>query len=84
MGLIILIVVGAILGWLASIVMRADDKQGILLNVAVGVAGALAVGVATNNGSILGGISASGLLFSFGGTLVLLAIVNVFRRRALR
>ena len=35
MGIIILIVVGGILGWLASIVMRTDGQQGILLNVVV-------------------------------------------------
>lgn len=84
MGLIILIVVGATLGWLASIVMRTDDRQGILMNVAVGIAGALVAGAVTNQGSILGGISASALLLSFAGTLTLLAVVNLFRRGALR
>ena len=84
MGLIILIVVGAILGWLASIVMRTDDRQGILLNVAVGISGALVAGAVTNHGSILSGISATALLLSFAGTLVLLALVNLFRRGALR
>lgn len=84
MGLIILIVVGGILGWLASIITRADDRQGILLNIAVGVAGALVAGALTNNGSILAGISATSLLLSFVGTLVLLTLVNLFRRKALR
>lgn len=41
MGLIILLVVGGLIGWLASIVMRTDGQQGILLNVVVGIVGAL-------------------------------------------
>ena len=40
MNLIIWLIVGGILGWLASIVMRRDAQQGILLNVVVGIVGA--------------------------------------------
>ena len=42
MNIIILLVVGGVLGWLASIVMRTDGQQGIFLNVVVGIVGALA------------------------------------------
>lgn len=82
MGLIILIVVGAILGWLASIITRAEDRQGILLNVGAGVIGALLAGIATNGSSILLGISAIALFASFAGAVVLLAVVFAVRRRA--
>jgi uncharacterized membrane protein YeaQ/YmgE (transglycosylase-associated protein family) len=41
MGLIVLLIVGGILGWLASIVMRTDGQQGIFLNMVVGIVGAL-------------------------------------------
>ncbi len=41
MGLIIALIVGGIIGWLASIVMRTDAQQGIILNVVVGVIGSL-------------------------------------------
>ena len=81
MGLILLIVVGGILGWLASIVVRADDRQGILLNVSVGIAGALVAGLVSNSGSILGGLSALALLVSFVGALALLALLNLYRSR---
>ena len=57
MGIIILIVVGGILGWLASIVMRTDGQQGILLNVVVGIVGAL-----------LGGFLLAPL-FNYGGSI---------------
>lgn len=89
MGLIILIIVGGILGWLASIVMRTDGQQGILLNVVVGIIGALLAGFILNpligGGNIMSGdFSASSLLVSFLGAVVLLAIVNLFRRRSIR
>ena len=89
MGLIILIIVGGILGWLASIVMRTDGQQGILLNVVVGIVGALLAGFLLNpligGGNVMNGdFSASSLLVSFLGAVVLLAIVNLFRRGAVR
>ena len=89
MGLIILIIVGGILGWLASIVMRTDGQQGIFLNVVVGIVGALLAGFILNpllgGGNIMAGdFSASSLLVSFVGAVVLLAIVNLVRRGAVR
>ena len=89
MGLIILVIVGGILGWLASIVMRTDGQQGIFLNVIVGIVGALLAGFILNpllgGGNIMAGdFSASSLLVSFIGAVVLLAIVNLVRRGAVR
>jgi len=89
MGLIILIIVGGILGWLASMVMRTDGQQGIFLNIVVGIVGALLAGFLLNpligGGNIMAGdFSASSLLVSFLGAVVLLAIVNLFRRGAVR
>jgi uncharacterized membrane protein YeaQ/YmgE (transglycosylase-associated protein family) len=89
MGLIILIVVGGILGWLASLVMRTDGQQGIILNVVVGIVGALLAGFLLNpligGGNIMSGdLSMSSLLVSFLGAVVLLAIVNLFRRGSVR
>ena len=89
MGLIILIIVGGILGWLASIVMRTDGQQGILLNVVVGIVGALLAGFILNpmigGGNIMNGdLSGSSLLVSFLGAVVLLAIVNLVRRGSMR
>ena len=89
MGIIILIIVGGILGWLASIVMRTDAQQGVLLNVVVGIVGALLAGLLLNpligGGSITqGDFSVSSLLVSFLGAVVLLAIVNLVRRGSVR
>jgi uncharacterized membrane protein YeaQ/YmgE (transglycosylase-associated protein family) len=85
MNFIIWIVVGGILGWLASLVMRTDAQQGILLNVVVGIIGALLggwllaplFGTGTINQN---DFSISSLLVSFLGAVVLLAIVNLLRR----
>ena len=92
MGLIILLVVGGLLGWLASIVMRTDAQQGIFLNIVVGIVGALLAGYLisplvgippiTSDGRSFGSIGS--LLVSFGGAVVLLAIVNLVRRGRVR
>ena len=86
MNLIIWLVVGGILGWLASIVMKTDGQQGVFLNVIVGIVGALLAGFVIapmfGTGTINSNdFSISGLIVSFIGALVLLAIVNLFRRR---
>ncbi len=88
MGLIILLIVGGILGWLASIVMRTDAQQGVFLNIVVGIVGALLGGFLlaplVGGGSITAGISAGTLIVSFLGALILLAIVNLVRRGSVR
>ena len=83
------LIFGALVGWLASIVMRTDGQQGILLNVVVGIIGALLAGLLLNplfgGGNIMNGdYSASALLVSFLGAVILLAIVNLFRRGSMR
>lgn len=85
MGLLILLIVGGILGWLASMVMRTDAQQGLILNIVVGIVGAMLggflLGPLLNAPSIMSGdISAMTLLVSFLGALILLAIVNLFTR----
>jgi uncharacterized membrane protein YeaQ/YmgE (transglycosylase-associated protein family) len=82
---IIIIIVGGILGWLASIVMRTDAQQGILMNVVVGIVGAILGGLVLapliGGGSITqGDFSISSLLVSLLGAIILLAIVNMVRR----
>ena len=89
MNLIIWLVVGGLLGWIASLVMRTDGQQGILLNVVVGIVGALIAGFVIapmlGTGTInTNDFSMSGLLVSFVGALILLAIVNLVRRGTAR
>ena len=89
MNFIIWLIVGGVIGWLASMVMRTNDQQGMFLNVVVGIVGAMLggwlisplVGVGTINQS---NFSLPGLVVSFVGAALLLAIVNLFRRGTAR
>ena len=89
MGLIILLVVGGLLGWVASMIMRTDGQQGVFLNVVVGIVGAMLAGFFINpligGGNIMNGsLSVSSILVSLLGAVVLLAIVNMIRRGTAR
>ncbi|WP_380875889.1 transglycosylase [Sphingomonas sp. DBB INV C78] len=85
MGLILWLVIGGVLGWLASIVMRTDAQQGIFLNIVVGIVGAFLAGLVVVGGSINNaGIDTRSLIASFIGALVLLGIVNLVRRGTVR
>ena len=83
-GIIIWLVVGGIVGWLASIIMRRDAQQGILMNIVVGIVGAFIAGLIVNRGTINQEISITSVLVSLLGAIVLLAIVNLFTRRSVR
>ena len=88
MGILVWLIVGGVVGWLASIVMRTDAQQGILLNVVVGIVGALLAGFVVSPmlgiGTINQGISMATFLVSLVGAIILLAIVNLFRRGRVR
>ena len=85
MNLIVWLVVGGIIGWLASIVMRTDAQQGILLNIVVGIVGAFIGGLIFSGGSINNaGLNLYSFLVSLLGAVILLAIVNLFRRGSVR
>jgi uncharacterized membrane protein YeaQ/YmgE (transglycosylase-associated protein family) len=89
LNFIIWIIVGGVIGWLASLIMRTDAQQGTLLNIIVGIVGAFLAGliltplfgVSTINA---GNFSLPALLISLLGALILLAIVNLFRRGSVR
>lgn len=89
MNFIIWLVIGGLIGWLASMLMKTDGQQGVFLNVIVGIVGAMLggwfisplVGVATINQN---NFSMPALLVSFVGAVILLAIVNLVFRRSVR
>jgi uncharacterized membrane protein YeaQ/YmgE (transglycosylase-associated protein family) len=84
MGIIIWLIVGGIVGWLASLIMKRDGSQGIILNVVVGIVGALIggwlIGPMLGAGSINDGFSIMSFVVSLIGAIILLAIVNLFTR----
>ena len=85
MNFIIWLVIGGLIGWVASMVMKTDAQQGVILNVVVGIIGAMLggwflapmLGTGTINSN---DFSLAGLGVSFVGAIVLLAIVNLLRR----
>ena len=85
MNVIVWLVVGGVIGWLASMLMKTDGQQGIVLNVIVGIVGAALgglfisplLGISTINQN---NFSLPGLVVSFLGAAILLAIVNLVRR----
>jgi uncharacterized membrane protein YeaQ/YmgE (transglycosylase-associated protein family) len=84
MGIIIWLIVGGIVGWLASLVMRTDGQQGIILNIVVGIVGAFLASLIIGGGSINEGITIESFLYSLVGAIILLAIVNLVRRGSVR
>ena len=89
MTFILIIVVGGVLGWLASMVMRTDAQQGLFLNIIVGVVGAILAGFFVT--PLIGGAPITdgafdirSLIASFIGALILLAIFNLVRRGSVR
>ena len=87
MNFIVWLIIGGLIGWVASIVMKTNGQQGLFLNIIVGIVGAFLggwlisplVGVGTINQD---NFSLPALLVSFVGAVILLAIVNLFRRGA--
>jgi uncharacterized membrane protein YeaQ/YmgE (transglycosylase-associated protein family) len=89
MNFILWIIVGGILGWIASLIMHTNAQQGPMLNILMGIIGALLAGflltplfgVGTINQS---NFSLPSLLLSLLGAVILLAIVNLIRRGTVR
>ena len=89
MNFIIWLIVGGLIGWIASMIMRTDAQQGVILNVVVGIIGAMLggwllaplFGTGTINQN---DFSLAGLGVSLLGAIILLAIVNLIRRGTVR
>jgi len=85
MNFIIWIVIGGVIGWLASIIMKTDAQQGLFLNVVVGIVGAMLggwlisplLGIGTINQN---NFSLPSMLVSLVGAVILLFLVKLIRR----
>lgn len=90
MNILVFLIAGGVIGWIASLIMRTDAQQGILLNILVGVLGSALGGLLlapllgipsfTQGGSL----SLSSLGISVGGTVILLALWNLISRGRVR
>jgi uncharacterized membrane protein YeaQ/YmgE (transglycosylase-associated protein family) len=85
MNLILWLVAGAAIGWLASVVMHTDARRGAILNIVVGIIGALIGGILFGLRTInQNEFNVNALLVSLVGAVVLLAVVNLIRQGAVR
>ena len=88
MNFIVWLIVGGLIGWFASLIMRTDAQQGILLNIVVGIVGSFLAGLLIS--PLMGvsaldeGISVASMGVSLLGAIVLLAVVNLLRRGRIR
>ena len=88
MYLILLLIIGGVIGWLASLVMRTDAQQGLILNIVVGIIGSF-IGNSLL-GRLFGGtgtitaLDVPSLLAAFVGAVILLAILNLINRGRVR
>lgn len=89
MEVIILLIAGGVIGWIASLIMRMDAQQGIVLNIFVGILGSALGGLVLT--PLLGaasivssGISLTTVVVSLLGALILLACVNLVTRGPVR
>jgi uncharacterized membrane protein YeaQ/YmgE (transglycosylase-associated protein family) len=83
MNLIIYLIAGAIVGYIASRIMRTSGQQGLLLDIVVGVVGAFLAGYFISPllgvGTINDAITIPTMLVTLLGSVILLAIVKLFR-----
>jgi uncharacterized membrane protein YeaQ/YmgE (transglycosylase-associated protein family) len=82
MGIIGWIILGGLAGWVASLIMRTDEDQGIFLNISVGIIGAVLGGfiVSLFGGEGVDGFNISSFLVALLGSVVLIALVKMLRR----
>lgn len=82
MSILAWIVLGGIAGWIASLIMKTDEDQGIFLNIVVGIVGGLIGGfiVEVLGGTGVDGFNIYSLIVAVFGAVVLLAVVKAVRR----
>ena len=78
MNLIIILIVGALVGWLAGMVMRTGG--GILFDIVIGIVGALLAGFLFGGSIINDPLSVTAILYSLLGAIILLAIYKLVTR----
>jgi uncharacterized membrane protein YeaQ/YmgE (transglycosylase-associated protein family) len=78
------IVMCALIGWAASLVMRSDKKHSVAMNIGAGLAGAWAAGLIIGGGLISREPGIWTLLAAFGGAILVVGATNFFRKGRIR
>jgi uncharacterized membrane protein YeaQ/YmgE (transglycosylase-associated protein family) len=81
---IIAIIAGALIGWIASLIMKTDAQQGPILNIVIGIVGAslgrwLFSDVLNIGGASAGALSIAGILWGVLGAIVLIFLLKAVR-----
>lgn len=82
-NILVWIIVGAIAGWLASIVMRTNRSQGLLEDIVIGIVGGILGGFildALNIGGQVTGLNIGSIVVAFIGAVILIALLRMLRR----
>lgn len=84
MEFLITILFGALVGWIASLIMNTDESQGALMNIIVGIIGAMIGGFMSRalGGSGVTGFNVSSFLWSLFGAVMLIAFFKMISRRS--
>ena len=83
-NILVWLVLGGIIGWIASLIMRTDAQQGILLNIVVGIIGAFIGALVFYRGNMQQPVTLSSFIVALLGAILFLALVNLFRRGQVR
>jgi len=81
MALILLVVIGTVIGWFGSIVMRTEDSRGILHDFGAGLGGSLVIGLLVSNFTVLGGLRFTSVLAAIAGAALAVAGAYYYRKR---
>lgn len=84
MNILMWIIFGALAGWIASLIMNTDEEQGALMNIVIGIVGAMVGGylARTLGGSGVTGFNLGSLAVAILGSVILLGLYRMFARRA--
>ena len=82
MGILLWIIFGALVGWIASLIMKTDPEQGAVLNIVVGIVGAVIGGwlMSFMGESAVTGFNLYSFMVALLGAIVLIALVKTLRR----
>ena len=82
-NILVWVIIGGVAGWLASIVMKTNAQQGLIVDIIVGIIGGFIGGIVLNAigvGGDVTGLNLASLLTAFIGAVILLGLLRVARR----
>lgn len=83
MDMLAWLIIGGVAGWLASVVMKTDSRQGLIMDIVVGIIGAFIGGYVLNFFGVVsdaGNFNFTSFVTAFVGAIILLGILKLVRR----